>query len=132
MIIGVVITLVVLLAVAVVVGVARDPGPDPADVAIGYARALGVGDFDAVYRLIDPDLLEGRNRPQWVAEQLGRPHLTFAPDAVESRDRVVGEEQATVQLAIGADRTVPVELVRRQRVWTVASFDGVAAASARR
>ena len=40
--------LVVLLAIAVVVGVARDPGPDPADVAIGYARALGVGDFDAV------------------------------------------------------------------------------------
>ena len=85
MIIGVVITLVVLLAIAVVVGVARDPGPDPADVAIGYARALGVGDFDAVYRLVDPELLKGRNRPQWVDEQNARPHLAFAPDTVESR-----------------------------------------------
>jgi hypothetical protein len=130
-IIGVVITLVVLLAVAVVVGVARDPGPDPADVAIGYARALGVGDFDAVYRLIDPELLQGRNRPRWVAEQSGRPHLAFAPDGVVARDRVVQDGTATVTLAIGTDRVVGVELVRRHGMWVVASFDGVAAASAR-
>jgi hypothetical protein len=131
-IIGVVITLVGLLAIAVVVGVARVPGPDPVDVAIGYARALGIGDFDAVYRLIDPDLLNGRNRPQWVDEQNGRPHLAFAPDTVQVRTRAVGEETATVTLTIGAERVVPVELVHRQGVWTVLSFDGVAAASARR
>jgi hypothetical protein len=131
-IIGIVITLVVLLAIAVIVGVARDPGPDPADVAIGYARALGTGDFDAVYRLVDPDLLDGRNRQQWIDEQAGRPHLAFAPDTVEARSRTVGDTTATVTLAIGADRAVPVELVRRQRVWTVAVFDGVPVAAARR
>src|SRR4029078_10237150 len=89
-IIGVVITLVVLLAIAVIIGVARDPGPGRAAVAIGYAGALGAGDFDALYRMIDPDLLDGRNRPQWVAEQTARPHLAFAPDAVEARGRVGG------------------------------------------
>ena len=132
MIIGIVITLVVLLAIAVVVGVARDPGPDPADVAIGYARALGTGDVDAVYRLVDPELLKGRNRPQWVEEQAGRPHLAFAPDTVQARSRAVGDGIATVTLTIGADTVVPVELVRRQRMWTVTVFDGVPAASVRR
>jgi hypothetical protein len=131
-IIGIVITLVVLLAIAVVVGVARDPGADPADVAIGYARALGTGDFDAVYRLIDPDLLKGRNRPQWVDEQNARPHLAFTPDTVQARSRTVGKDTATVTLTIGAERVVTVELVHRQGVWAVLSFDGVAAASARR
>lgn len=132
MIIGVVITLVVLLAIAVIVGVARDPGPDPVDVAIGYARALGTGDFDAVYRLIDPDLLDGRNRQQWIEEQAGRPHLALAPDAVRARDRAVGDGVATVTLVIDTDRVVPVELVRRQRMWGVVRFDGVPAAAGRR
>ena len=132
MIIGIVITLVILLAIAAIVAVARDPGPDPADVAVGYARALGVGDFDAVYRLVDPDLLKGRNRPQWVEEQAGRPHLVFAPASVEARSRAVGEDGATVTLAIGDNRVVPVELVRRQRVWSVAAFDGAPAATERR
>lgn len=132
MIIGIVITLVVLLGIAVIVGVARDPGPDPADVAIGYARALGIGDFDAVYRLVDPELLEGRNRLQWIEQQSGRPHLAFAPDTVQASSRAVGDGAATVTLTIGDDRTVPVELVRRQRAWAVTTFDGVPAASARR
>jgi len=131
-IIGVVITLVVLLAIAVIVSVARDPGPDPVDVAIGYARALGGGDFDAVYRLIDPDLLDGRNRQQWIEEQTGRPHLAFAPNEVRARDRQVGDGVATVTLAIDADRVVAVDLVERQRLWGVVRFDGVPAAVARR
>jgi hypothetical protein len=131
-IIGVVITLVVLLAIAVIIGVARDPGPDPADVAIGYARALGAGDFDAVYRLIDSDLLDGRNRGQWIEEQAGRPHLAFSPNAVRARDVAVGDGVATVTVTIDADRAVVVELVRRQRVWAVVSFDGVPAAASRR
>ena len=132
MVIGIVITLVLLLVLAVIVAVARDPGPDPADVAIGYARALGIGDFDAVYRLVDPELLTGRNRPQWVEEQAARPHVVFPPGSVEARSRAVGEDAATVTLAIGGERVVAVELVRRQQVWAVAAFDGVPAATARR
>jgi hypothetical protein len=130
-IIGVVITLVVGLAIAVIVAVARDPGPTPDDVAIGYARALAAGDFDAVYRLIDPDLLHGRNRPSWVAAQTSRPRLAFSADAVAATGCVRGDDVATVTLRVDGDRTVPVELVRRQRMWVVARFDGVEAATAR-
>jgi hypothetical protein len=131
-VIAIVITLVVLLAIAVIVAVARDPGYDPADVAIGYARALAVHDFDALYRMIDPELLKGRNRPQWVAEQASRPHLAVSPDAVELRERVVGDGTATVTLSIGTGHPVPVELVFRQRVWTVVRFDGALATTARK
>ena len=131
MIMGVVITLVVGLAIAVIVAVARDPGPTPDDVAVGYARALAAGDFDAVYRLIDPDLLDGRNRPSWVAAQSSRPRLAFSPDSVAATNCVVGDDVATVTLTVDDGRTVPVELVRRQRVWVVAEFDGVAAATRR-
>jgi hypothetical protein len=130
-IMAVVITLVVGLAIAVIVAVARDPGPTPDDVAIGYARALAAGDFDAVYRLVDPDLLQGRNRPAWVAAQTSRPRLAFSPDSVTATGCVVGDDNATVTLGVDDGRAVPVELVRRQRVWVVARFDGVEAASAR-
>jgi hypothetical protein len=128
---GVVIVLVVGLAIAVIVAVARDPGPTPDDVAIGYARALAAGDFDAVYRLIDPDLLDGRNRPSWVAAQSSRPRLAFAPDSVTAQGCVLGDEVATVTLTVDGGRSVPVDLVRRQRVWVVTQFDGVAAAARR-
>jgi hypothetical protein len=128
---AVVITLVVGLAIAVIVAVARDPGPTPDDVAIGYARALAAGDFDAVYRLIDPDLLHGRNRASWVAAQASRPRLAFSPDSVTATGCVHGDDVATVMLSVDDGRSVPVELVFRQRVWVVARFDGVEAATAR-
>jgi len=130
-IMGVVITLVVGLAIAVIVAVAKDPGSTPDDVAVGYARALAAGDFDAVYRLIDPDLLDGRNRPEWVAAQSSRPRLAFSPDSVAAIDCVIGDEVATVTLTVDGGRAIPVELVLRQRVWVVAEFDGVAAATRR-
>jgi len=135
-IIGVVITLVVLLAIAVVVGVARDPGPDPADVAIGYARALGVGDFDAVYRLVDPELLKGRNRPQWVDEQNARPHLEFAPDTVESRGRVwvyVDKQLKPVNLRLGITDGTNTELLSgdlQQGAEVVTTISGMSATRA--
>jgi len=128
-IVFVVVAIVVALGIALVVAVARDPGPDPTDVAIGYAVALGAGDFDAVYRMIDPDLLAGRNRPGWVAEQRRRPHVAIARDAVTARTREVHGDDALVTLSVGTARDVPVELVRRQGIWTVARFDGTAPAT---
>ena len=65
-----------------------------------------------MYRLIDPDLLEGRNRPQWVAAAASAPARSRSrPRRVEVRDRTVRRRRAaTVTLAIGDDRVVPVEL----------------------
>ncbi|MGZ4799582.1 MAG: hypothetical protein ACXVJ7_17505 [Acidimicrobiia bacterium] len=122
--IGVAIATVVLLAVALVVAVARDPGPTPTDVAVGFARAFGTGDFDAMYSMIDPDLLKGRNRTEWIAAERARPHTAFAPDDVRAVASEDDGETARVDVALDPGRVVPIELARRQRVWTVVRFDG--------
>lgn len=120
----VVIAFAILLLLVVIVAVAREPGPGPADVAIGYARAAGAGDFDAMYRMIDPDLMQGRNRLGWIEEAEARPHRVFDPNVVHAVTVAVGDDAAQVDVALDADRVVPVELVRRNRVWVVTSFDG--------
>lgn len=123
MIIAVVITLVVLLAGALVIGVARDGGPTPTDVAIGYGYALAHGDFDAVYRMTDPDVLHGRNRLQWIAEHEGRPRLIIEAPAVAARSTVVTAETARVVLSTDeAGGTATVELACRARIWVVTAF----------
>ena len=117
---AIVLTLVVLLGFSVILGVARDPGPTPTDVAIGYGRALANRDFDAVYRMTDDDVLRGRNRPQWMAEQAARPQLAMLATAVDSQSTVEAGDAARVVLAVDpAGATVTVDLVRRQRVWMV-------------
>ncbi len=117
---AIVLTLVVLLGFSVILGVARDPGPTSTDVAIGYGRALANRDFDAVYRMTDDDVLRGRNRPQWVAEQAQRPQLAMVAAAVDSQSTVEAGDAARVVLAVDpVGSTVTVDLVRRQRVWMV-------------
>ena len=128
MIVAVAVTAIVAIAIAFVVAVGRDPGPAPVDVAIGYACALGTGDFDAVYRMLDPELVAGRNRADWIAAARGRPRAAWAQDAVRAvaTPRVDGDT-AMVDLDVGAGQQLSVGLVRRQRIWTVATIDGVAA-----
>ncbi len=117
---AIVLTLVVLLGLSVVIGVARDPGPTPTDVAIGYGRALANRDFDAVYRMIDDDVLRGRNRPQWMAEQAARPQLAMVADVVNAQSTVEAGDAARVVLVVDpVGATVTVDLVRRQRLWVV-------------
>ena len=117
---AIVLTLVVLLGSAVVFGVARDPGPAPTDVAIGYVRALANRDFDALYRMTDDDVLRGRNRPRWMAEQAARPQLAMVAEAVDARSTVeVGDDTRVVVVVDPVGTTVTVDLVRRQRVWLV-------------
>ena len=116
----IVLSLVVLLGFSVVLGVARDPGPTPTDVAIGYARALANRDFDALYRMTDDDILRGRNRPQWMAEQAARPQLAMVVGAVAAQSTVEVGDDARVGLTVDSiGTTVTVDLVRRQRVWVV-------------
>ena len=116
----IVLSLVVLLGFSVVLGVARDPGPTPTDVAIGYVRALANRDFDAVYRMTDDDVLRGRNRPQWMAEQAARPQLAMVAASVVAQSTVeVGDDARTVLTVDSIGTTVTVDLARRQRVWVV-------------
>lgn len=119
----VVIGFAVCLLIGVIVAVAREPGPGPADVAIGYARAVASADFDAMYRMIDPELMQGRNRIGWIAEAEARPHAVQDPNRVHAVTVEAGEEAAHVDVALD-ERVVPVDLVRRNRVWVVTAFDG--------
>lgn len=122
MIIVILVILVVLLGFAVVMGVARDPGPTAIDVAIGYAVAVGNRDFDAVYRLSDEDGMRGRNRLDWIQDQRARPGPAFAPDQVRvTASRELGAD-AEVELSLGAGLAGRVALTRRQRAWSVRSW----------
>ena len=117
---AIVLTLVILLGFSVILGVARDPGPTSTDVAIGYGRALANRDFDAVYRMTDDDVLRGRNRQRWMAEQAQRPQLAMVASAVNSESTVEAGDAARVVLVVDPlGATVTVDLVLRQRVWMV-------------
>ena len=129
MIIGGVIVLVVALAIALLVAVGKDPGPSAQDVAAGYVRALANGDFDAMYRMVDPELLRGRNRLDWIEASRHRPRVAITavivrPLVVETRD-----DDAVVDVTVDDDRTLAVRLTRRNRAWWVAAVDGTNAAN---
>ena len=131
MIIGIVITLVVLLAGALVIAVARDPGPNATDVAMGYCHALARGDFDAVYRMTDPEVLQGRNRPQWIAARREAPRPTIGAAAVHVQSVAVAPDHVRAVMVLDdAGHTAVVELVRRQRIWVVVSLAPVPAPTA--
>ncbi|MBK5287225.1 MAG: hypothetical protein JJE46_02040 [Acidimicrobiia bacterium] len=122
MIIATLVVLVVLLGFAVVMGVARDPGPTAIDVALGYAIAVGNRDFDAAYRLSDEEVMRGRNRADWVDDQRSEAGLEFTAEHVRVRaSREVGTG-AEVELTLGSGLQGVVELVQRQRVWVVRSW----------
>lgn len=119
----VVLVLVFLLGLAVVVAVARDRGPTPTDVAIAYGRSLAARDFDAVYRMTDDEVLRGRNRPRWIAEQSVLPHAAMLLDAVTARSTVERADHARVVLTADDNgATAIVDLALRQRQWVVAAW----------
>ncbi len=123
MTIAIVLILVVALGLAVVIAVARDPGPTPVDVAIGYTRALAKRDFDAVYRMTDETVLQGHNRPMWIAEQEARPHTAIDGAVVDAQSAVVTGDTARVVVAVDAGGgSATVALALRQRIWVVESF----------
>ena len=55
------------LIVALVVAVARDPGPPPEDVAVAYERAWDGLDFDALWALSGDELRDGMARKPFIA-----------------------------------------------------------------
>ena len=127
MTIAVVIILVVLLGLSVIVAVGRDRVPTPTDVAIGYVAALAARDFDAMYRMTDSEVLHGRNRLEWIAEQETQPRAARRRSSVAVQSAVVSGDAARVVLSVDDGGAIAVvELVERQRIWVVAAFTPVA------
>lgn len=131
MIFVVVLVLVVLLVVAVIVGAAKDPGPVPIEIALGYEHAWQLLDFDVLYRLSGPEMHDGLNKADWIAAQRAAyangsaiSHLVEAV-AAESEIRKDDAAVVTTRLTLSDGSIVhnEVRLLRRSRAWDVVAYE---------
>lgn len=131
MIFIVVLVLVVALVVGVVVGVAKDPGPTPVEIALGYEHAWDELDFDVIYRLSGYELHDGLTKAEWIAaRRAAHPHSTGLGHAVQSvvaeAESRQGDAAAVVTCRTLRDGTVvhnEVRLLRRSRAWEVVAYE---------
>jgi hypothetical protein len=126
----VVLVCVVGLCVALVVGVAKNPGPSPADIALGYEHAWDLGDFDVIYRLSGAELHEGMRKADYVAAKRAayRGEVRVHGDveeAVAEEAHEQGDEAVVLMRLRRGDGTVvhhEVRLARRARAWLVVGY----------
>ena len=130
MIFVVVLVLVVALCVGLVVGVAKNPGPSPAEIALGYEHAWDLGDFDVIYRLSGAELHEGMRKADYVAAKRAayRGEVRVHGDveeAVAEEAHQQGDDAVVLTRLRRADGTVvhhEVRLARRARTWEVVGY----------
>lgn len=122
--------LVLALVIAVGVGIARDPGPPPAEVALGYEIAWDRLDFETLWTLSTRELRDGRPRQEFVAAK--REAYAAHPD-LRRLTRNVGVEEVTagphvavvitaVELNDGSRLRDELKLVRRGGRWQVLTY----------
>jgi hypothetical protein len=123
--------LVVALVIAMIVAVARDSGPSPADVAIGYEHAWDRLDFEVVYKLSGDELHDGLNRGDYVAAKREAYHAQgqlghLMAHAAVREETVVGDRaRIYTRLTLRDGTTVEnrVLLRRRHEDWVVVGYD---------
>jgi hypothetical protein len=126
----VVLVCVVGLCVALVIGVAKNPGPSPAEIALGYEHAWDLGDFDVVYRMSGAELHEGLRKGDYVgakrAAYRGEVRVHGAvEEAVAEAAHQQGDEAVVLTRLRRTDGTVvlhEVRLARRARAWEVVGY----------
>lgn len=130
MIFLVVLACVLGLCVALVIGVAKNPGPSPAEIALGYEHAWDLGDFDVIYRMSGAELHEGLRKADYVAAKRAayrgevRVHGALQEAIAEEATQQADEAVVLTRLR-RADGTVvhhEVRLARRARVWEVVGY----------
>lgn len=123
-------TAVLALAIALVVLVARDPGPAPADVALGYEQAWDGLDFTALWDLSGDELRDGLGRSEFVtakkaaySEQLGLGHLARDVVVEDSHsDRSLAVVHTRIDLRDGGAARNAVRLTKRGGRWVVVGY----------
>lgn len=130
MLTAVIAVLLFALIAALVLAVARDPGPGPADVAVSYEEAWDRLDFDSLWTLSGAELRDGMGRREYSAAKraayAARPELGglasgVAVEAVEaSADTAVLRTRLT--LRTGDDTRNELQLVRRSQRWVVVGY----------
>jgi hypothetical protein len=122
--------LVLVVLFAVIVAIAKDPGPGPEDVAVAYEVAWDKLDFESLYTLSGRELRDGLDRHQFVAAKKAAYEEQHALGGLA--ERVGVDDSATAgQAAIVATRVElrdggvvlnRVDLVRRNGRWEVVGY----------
>lgn len=123
-------TILLLLCAAVVVGVAKDRGPTPGDIAVSYEHAWDRLDFTALFTLSARELRDGLDRKGFVAAKraayANRTELRGLAESVTVDESVVRGNNAVattrVELRDGSVVHDTVQLVRRDARWQVAGY----------
>jgi hypothetical protein len=127
---AVVAVLVVALIVASGIAISRDPGPTPADVALGYELAWDRLDFETLWVLSTSELRDGRTREDFVAAKRAayrdQPGLRRLARHVVVEEATAGPHVAvvitSVELRDGSSLRDELKLVRRAGRWQVLSY----------
>jgi hypothetical protein len=126
----VVAAIVPVLVVAVGIGIARDPGPPPAEVALGYETAWDRLDFDTLWALSTKELRDGRARKEFVAAKraayAAHPDLRRLTSNVAVEEATAGPHVSVVVTAVelrdGSVLRDELKLVRRGGRWQVLTY----------
>ena len=130
MLTAVIAVLLFALIAALVLAVARDPGPVPSDVAVAYEEAWDRLDFDALWTLSGAELRDGMDRRDYAtakrAAYAARPELGGLTAAVEVEAVDAARDVAVIRTRLmlrgGDDTRNELQLARRSERWVVVGY----------
>ncbi|MGZ4688718.1 MAG: hypothetical protein ACXVJW_08680 [Acidimicrobiia bacterium] len=131
MIFIVVLVLVFGLVIALIVGYAKDPGPTPTEIALGYEHAWDELDFDVLYRLSGAELHDGLRKADWIAAKRaayskGSGFGRLVEVVIAEAETRHGDAATVMTRLVLRDGTVvhnEVRLMRRARAWEVVAYE---------
>ena len=134
MISAIVAVVIFALVITLVVIFAREPGPNPTDIAISYELAWDRLDFETLWALSGPELRDGLDKREYVAVKRqayeGRHELRNLAEHVDIDDANVGIGHAAVRTRVtlrdGAVVRNDVVLTKRSAAWVVTGYQLVA------
>ena len=122
---------VVFLVLALVVAVARDPGPPPGDVALAYELAWDRLDFETLWSLSGTELRDDRSKPDFVEAKraaydrapglAGLAHHVLLDDVAAGTD--VAVVRTRIELTDGGVVRNELRLARRDGSWQVVAYE---------
>lgn len=131
MVIALVAGAVLFLVLALVVAVARDPGPPPGDVALAYELAWDRLDFETLWSLSGTELRDDRRKHDFVDAKRAAydraPGLAGLARHVSLDDVAAGTDVAVVRTRIeltdGGVVRNELRLARRDGSWQVVAYE---------
>jgi hypothetical protein len=122
--------IVLALCVALIVAVARDPGPRPDDVALAYELAWDRLDFDSLWTLSGVELHDGLDRAGFITAKRAaystRPELGRLARDVAIDDVATGISHAAVRTSVvlrdGENVHNQIHLAKRGGKWLVVGY----------